>query len=222
MTTGYCRLAQPADRAVADVVGAGDLYQRLPRPLRQRSGSTPHDPVAIDRRPRQHPLSPPTRSRQHPRLRRSTGSARSRANPIALPVVNAFPFTRAPDLPSKAIAPSAAVKPPRHARRSQIPIEPAAQSVPHPPRFRALALFRRRPPQRRDRFVTPASENLHKCRRSIPAPLDLSVETRLHEFQIRSFEFVVSSSSLGRCRYCSLLLPDVLGAQLGIAAKSIA
>src|ERR1700722_14590239 len=30
MTTGYCRLAQPADRAVADVISTGDLHQRLP------------------------------------------------------------------------------------------------------------------------------------------------------------------------------------------------
>lgn len=61
-----------------------------------------------------------------------------------------------------------------------------------------------------------------RCRHVTPAPLDLSVETRLDEFQIRPFEFVVSRSSLGRCRYCSLLLPDVFGAQLGVAAKPIA
>jgi hypothetical protein len=34
--------------------------------------------------------------------------------------------------------------------------------VPHPPRFRALALFGRRPPERVDRLGIPASENLHK------------------------------------------------------------
>jgi hypothetical protein len=33
--------------------------------------------------------------------------------------------------------------------------------VPHFPRFRALALFGRRPPQRVDSLVMPASENLH-------------------------------------------------------------
>ena len=35
------------------------------------------------------------------------------------------------------------------------------------PRFRALALFGRRPPQRVDSLVMPASENLHNSRLSI-------------------------------------------------------
>ena len=43
----------------------------------------------------------------------------------------------------------------------QIPIAPAAPSVPHLPRFRALALFGRRPSERVDGLVMPASENLH-------------------------------------------------------------
>ena len=38
---------------------------------------------------------------------------------------------------------------------------PAAPPAPHFPRFRALALFGRRPPQRLDSLVMPASENLH-------------------------------------------------------------
>jgi hypothetical protein len=37
--------------------------------------------------------------------------------------------------------------------------------VPHFPRFRALALFGRRPPHRVDSLVMPASENLHINRR---------------------------------------------------------
>jgi hypothetical protein len=37
-------------------------------------------------------------------------------------------------------------------------------AVPHPPRFRALALFRRRPPERVDGLAMPASENLHTTR----------------------------------------------------------
>src|SRR6476619_7752 len=45
--------------------------------------------------------------------------------------------------------------------RGQISIAPAAPPVPHFPRFRALALFGRRPPQRVDSIVMPASENLH-------------------------------------------------------------
>src|SRR5260370_9396721 len=45
--------------------------------------------------------------------------------------------------------------------RGQIPIEPAAPP-PHylPTRFRALALFGRRPPERVERSSLPASENL--------------------------------------------------------------
>src|ERR1700686_3544399 len=44
--------------------------------------------------------------------------------------------------------------------RSKISIAPAAPSVPHFPRFRALALFGRRPQERVD-SVVPASKNLH-------------------------------------------------------------
>jgi hypothetical protein len=47
-------------------------------------------------------------------------------------------------------------------RRDQIPIAPAAPSVPNFPRLRALALFGRRPPQRMEGFVMPAS--LHNSR----------------------------------------------------------
>src|SRR6267154_6452080 len=54
---------------------------------------------------------------------------------------------------------------------------PAAPPVPHFPRFRALALFGRRPPQRVDSLVMPASENLHitgLMRRSRVSPFDPS------------------------------------------------
>src|SRR6202043_2358692 len=51
-------------------------------------------------------------------------------------------------------------------RCHQIPIAPAAPPVPHFPRLRALALFGRRPPQRVDSLVMPASENLHGRRLS--------------------------------------------------------
>ena len=47
----------------------------------------------------------------------------------------------------------------------QFPIEPAAPSVHFPPRFRALALFGRRPHQRVNSLVMPATENLHKSGR---------------------------------------------------------
>ena len=45
------------------------------------------------------------------------------------------------------------------------------QPVPNFPRLRALALFGRRPPQRVDSLLMPASENLHKNRREL-GPLD--------------------------------------------------
>jgi hypothetical protein len=38
------------------------------------------------------------------------------------------------------------------------------QTVPNFPRLRALALFGRRPPQRADSHVMPATENQHKLR----------------------------------------------------------
>ena len=47
-------------------------------------------------------------------------------------------------------------------RRHQIPIAPAAPPVPNLPRLRAFALFGRRPPQRAEGFVMPASKNLQK------------------------------------------------------------
>ena len=44
---------------------------------------------------------------------------------------------------------------------AQFPKEPAAPLVPHFPRFRALALFGRRPLQRGEGSLLPAAENLH-------------------------------------------------------------
>ena len=51
-----------------------------------------------------------------------------------------------------------------HVPRLNLHSVPAALPVPHFPRFRALALFGRRPPQRVDSLVMPASENLHNKR----------------------------------------------------------
>ena len=53
-------------------------------------------------------------------------------------------------------------------RRYQIPIAPAAPPVPNLPRLRAFALFGRRPPQRAEGFVMPASKNLHSLDRIRP------------------------------------------------------
>jgi hypothetical protein len=63
----------------------------------------------------------------------------------------------------------AEARPSQPLRSSLLKPEPAAKSpsarcsaAPYLPRFRALALFRRRPQVREDSFVIPASENLHK------------------------------------------------------------
>jgi hypothetical protein len=68
---------------------------------------------------------------------------------------------RTPKIRAKAIRSQASAQLPQHSRRRQIPMAPAALSVPHTPRFRALALFGRRLSQRGDGLGMPASENLH-------------------------------------------------------------
>jgi hypothetical protein len=104
----------------------------------------------------------PTLARQHPRLRRSPRLARDRAaNPVQQPAIRSFAPARTPKLRPKSTVPTGSDQLYPHSRRRQIPIAPAAPSVLHPPRFRALALFRRRPSERVDGLVMPASENLH-------------------------------------------------------------
>ena len=130
---------------------------------RQRSGSTPHDAVAIDRGPQRRPSFLLALGRQRPRLCRSARSARNRtANLPAQRAIRLFTPARTPTLQGKAIGSAASLQRPRHPRRGQIPIAPAAPSVPNTPRFRALALFGRRPPERVDDLCIPASENLHR------------------------------------------------------------
>jgi hypothetical protein len=132
-----------------------------PPPLRRRSGSIPHDAVAIDPRPQRRPSFLLALGLQCPRFRRSARSARSHtANLLAQRAIRLFTPTRTPTLQGKAIGSAASLQRPQHSRRGQIPIAPAAPSVPHTPRFRALALFGRWPPQRVDGLGIPASENL--------------------------------------------------------------
>ena len=98
-----------------------------------------------------------------PACRRSARSARSHtANLLAQRAIRSFTPTRTPTLQGKAIGSAASTSTSSTSRRGQIPIAPAAPSVPHTPRFRALALFGRRPPQRVDGLGIPASENLHR------------------------------------------------------------
>src|SRR5713226_8884671 len=60
---------------------------------------------------------------------------------------------------------------------------PAAPPVPHFPRFRALALFGRRPPQRVDSLVMPASENLHNNGSRQPCLMTSSASCRRATFK---------------------------------------
>jgi hypothetical protein len=134
---------------------------------RQRSGSTPHDAVAIGQGRQRRPSFLPALGRQRTRLCRSARSASSRAaNLPAQRVIRLFTPARTPTLQGKAIGSAASLQRPQHPRRGQIPIAPAAPPVPNTPRFRALALFRRRPIERVDSLAIavvrkPAHERTH-------------------------------------------------------------
>jgi hypothetical protein len=107
------------------------------------------------------PLWPPL-ARQHPRLRRSPRLPRDRTpNPVEQPAIRSFAPAPTPKLRPKTTTSTGSDQLHQHSHRRQIPIAPAALSVPNTPRFRALALFGRRLPERGDGFATPAAENLH-------------------------------------------------------------
>ena len=145
-----------------------DLRARLraasiaPRPLRRRSGSTPHD--AVDRRsatamPRHSRRLSAGNARARVRLPPHLGSTRNRqataSPPCARPARHRRPLARS-DRPNPCIQ-SPQATPPR-----PNPHSARCTAAAHLPRFRALALFGRRPRQRVDGLVMPASENLHK------------------------------------------------------------
>src|SRR5882757_1552427 len=77
------------------------------------------------------------------------------------PVSNTCARTPKLCMPSRPIHPSKNYYAALKSRTAANLHSPAAPPVPHFPRFRALALFGRRPPQRVDSLVMPASENLH-------------------------------------------------------------
>src|ERR1700681_4778588 len=86
---------------------------------------------------------------QRPPLYRSVRLARTRtANLVVHRPIHGFVPTPTTVLRAKAIASTAPARPPSDQRCGQFPIALAAPSVPYPPRFRALALFGRRPPER--------------------------------------------------------------------------
>src|SRR5882724_12047798 len=101
------------------------------------------------------------RRRQLTGSHRSTRSARSDAvNPVVQPAVHTSAPTRTTVHQGNAIASTAALQPQQVQTRDEIPIAPATTSVRNRPRFRALALFRRRPQQRVDR---PSSRQPKTC-----------------------------------------------------------
>ena len=80
------------------------------------------------------------------------------------PVSNTCAITPKLCMLSRPAHPSKNYYPALKSRTAAKSLATAASPVPHFPRFRALALFGRRPPQRVDSIVMPASENLHSCR----------------------------------------------------------
>jgi hypothetical protein len=137
--------------ALVQKVAAADVIAR------PRSGSTPHDAVIADPAPHRSAPFWPALAWQHTRLRRSARLARGRtANPVEQRAIRSFAPARTPKIRAKAIRSPASPQLPQHLRRRQIPIAPAALSVPHTPRFRALALFGRRLSERGDGLVMPA------------------------------------------------------------------
>jgi hypothetical protein len=130
-----------------------------PRTLRQQSGSTPHDAITVDPRLSSHQSVSLALDRQRPHSRQAANLARPRTANVASQA-HASPSVGV--LAGKTIAQPASIKTHQASRRDQIPIVLAAPPLHHSPRFRALALFGRRPHQRVDSPIMPATENLHK------------------------------------------------------------
>ena len=128
-----------------------------PRTLRQQSGSTPHDAITVDPRLSSHQSASLALDRQRPHSRQAANFAHPRTANVASQG-HASPSVGV--LAGKTIAQTASIKTHQASRRDQIPIVLAAPSLHHPPRFRALALFGRRPHQRVNSLVMPATENL--------------------------------------------------------------
>jgi len=86
-------------------------------------------------------------------LRQPASVARDRAaNPVEQRVIRQYIHARQSFEPKPPVS-TASDQLHQHSRRRQIPIAPAALSVPNTPRFPALVLFGRRPQQRGDGLV---------------------------------------------------------------------
>jgi hypothetical protein len=127
----------------------------------------------------------PALARQHPRSRRSAELAAIAPQILSSNARSASTYQHA----CQSFEPKPPYRQPRISSTNthvgcQFPIAPAAPSVPHTPRFRALALFGRRPSERVDGLGIPASENLHITRRP-RSPCQRSIrETGLVELSI--------------------------------------
>ena len=139
---------------IIETFARGCQPKHQPTPAPARSGSTPHDAVTAGRTPLRHLSLPLARRRPRPRSHPSPRFAlRHTANRLARPAAGAVTPPCSPLLYGK---PSTATAPTQHRQaipRGSIPIAPAAPPLPHRPRFRALALFGRRPYQRVEGLV---------------------------------------------------------------------
>jgi hypothetical protein len=131
--------------------------------LRQRSGSTPHDAVTVDPRLSSHQSVSLALDRQRSHSRQAANFARPRTANVAS---QGRAARRSPYSLGKTSAQTPSIQTHQASRRDQIPIVLAESPLHHPPRFRALALFGRRPHQRVDSSIIPATENLHRKRPS--------------------------------------------------------
>ena len=129
--------------------------------LRQRSGSTPHDAVTVDPRLSSHQSVSLALDRQRSHSRQAANFARPRTANVAS---QGRAARRSPYSLGKTSAQTPSIQTHQASRRDQIPIVLAESPLHHPPRFRALALFGRRPHQRVDSSIIPATENLHTSR----------------------------------------------------------
>jgi hypothetical protein len=101
-------------------------------------------------------------TRQHPHARRAAAMPRNRTGNLGPQRARrSFTPTRTPTLRGKDGTSITSAQPSQALSRGQIPIAPAAPPLRHFPRFRALALFGRRPHEHVVRPLMPASENLH-------------------------------------------------------------
>ena len=150
------------------------------------------------------------RRRQSRRLQCCAQFAASRpANPNTHHPISHSSAASSPKRCNEPIAVLAPPQPLPPLRRSQIPIAPAALPAPYlPPRFRALALFGRRPHARVVRPSLPASENLHRS-----GPGDRKSTSSLTILR-RHLCFFIARSASGGSRHCRWLNCQTEAAQL--------